>query len=319
MKLTNLAIIFVILEICIFSILNIRTDNLTAITNKNMEYNKMLDSAIDDGIIDLVEVDSKRNLILNKEVAVTQFYTSLYANFGILGDSSKETKLRGYVPVILVTDTDGFYINYTDSYQSLDGVLQVKRWSEKIPYTYTSENLIYKFTLGTYVTIYDSNTNEVREGDYTDLESFYPDSIMSDKETFDTYRRNAIITEIEKYMNDYINEYNKIAYQFGITYQFWLPVIDKADWYRTIDDISMLVIFQGYPYNVGSLDTYNRYALGGARIKKTQMYYITEENGVKYYHKADCNHYDSNNLGFSYYSKEECALEGAFPCPDCNP
>ena len=118
-------------------------------------------------------------------------------------------------------------------------------------------------------------------------------------------------------MNYYINLHNNIAGQYGITYQFWLPRIAKTYWYQTIDDISMLVIFQGYPYNAAGLDTYNRYALSGARIKKSNAYYITEKNGLKLYHKANCKQIGS--FGVPYYTKEECAMEGAFPCPDCNP
>ncbi|MGB8455269.1 MAG: hypothetical protein WCD89_23425 [Anaerocolumna sp.] len=319
MKLTNLAIIFFVINILLTTILDVRTNNLTAVTNKKIEYNKALDSAIDDGVIDLVEVDSKRNLILNKEAAVNQFYGSLYANFGVIGDSRLENSLKGYIPVILITDTDGFYIYYSDIYQS-DGEKQIgQKWSEKVPYAYEDGSLIYNLTLGNYVTIYDKSSNEIYEGDYRDLKMQFPDSIMAAEDTFDIIRRNTIISAIEERMNYYINQHNNIANQFGITYQFWLPQIDKTDWYRTIDDISLLVIFQGYPYNAAGLDTYNHYALGGARIKKSKVYYITENNGIQYYHKADCPHVNEVEGIIAYYSKEECALEGAYPCPDCNP
>ncbi len=317
MKLANLIIIFFIIEVTFFTILDVRVNNLTAIINKKTEYNKALDSSVDDGVIDLVEVDSKRNLILNKDAAVDQFYISLYANFGVIGNSRLEENLKGYIPIILVTDTDGFYIYYSDTYEFNGGNLIGQKWSEKIPYTYEEDNLIYKFTLGTYVSIYDKSTNQIQEGDYRDLKMVFPDSFLTHDENYDAIRRNAIIGAIEKSMNYYINQYNNIAYQFGITYQFWLPQIDKTDWYRTVDDISMLVIFQGYPYNAAGLDTYNRYALGGARIRKSNIYYITEENEQKYYHKAECTHVNGN--GMVYYTKEECALEGAFPCQDCKP
>ncbi len=327
MKLTNLALLFFILELSVFTIFDMRINNLTAITNKKIEYNKALDSAIDDGIVDLVEVDSKRDLILNKEIAVNQFYESLYANFGVIGNGILEERLKAYIPVILVTDTDGFYIYYSDAYEVNKEVLITQRWSEKIPFSYGENNLVYSFTLGNYITIYDKSAASVYEGDYHDLKNRFPDSILADDEIFDTVRRNAIISKIEEKMNFYINQHNDIAYQFGITYQFWLPQIDKTDWYRTMDDVSMLVIFQGYPYNAASLDTYNRYALGGARIKKSKVYYITAENGLKYYHKDNCRHLNGdysnaanlNGTGVSYYTKEECALEGAFPCPACNP
>lgn len=317
MKLTNLAIIFFVIELTLITILDIRINNLSAVSNRRIEYDKELDSAIEDGVMNLVEVDSKRNLVLNKEVAVNQFYESLFANFGVIGNGQAENKLKGYIPVILITDTDGFYINYSDTYVSNGETLLGQKWTEKMPYAYQDGNLIYSFTLGTYVTLYNKSTNAIYEGEYKDLAAQFPESIMTNVETFDTIRRNTIIGAIEQSMNYYINLYNKIASQYGITYQFWLPQIDKTDWYRTIDDISMLVVFQGYPYTPASMDTYNRYALGGARITKSKVYYITEENGLKYYHKAECPHV--NISGIAYYTKEECALEGAYPCLECRP
>ena len=47
-----------------------------------------------------------------------------------------------------------------------------------------------------------------------------------------------------------------------------LPLIEYEEWYRTIQDISMLVLFQGYPYGNSITGTYNRVAIGGARIAK---------------------------------------------------
>lgn len=317
MKLTNLAILFFIIELTLITILDIRTNNLTAVNNKKIEYDKSLDSAIDDGANNLVEMDSKRNLVLNKEAATNQFYESLFANFGVIGNGQAEQKLKGYVPVILVTDTDGFYINYSDTNESTGDVLLIQKWTEKMPYAYQDRNLIFKFTLGTYLTIYDTSSRVLYEGEYKDLKTQLPESILADPETYDTIRRNAIIGAIEKSMNFYINQHNRIADHFGITYQFWLPQIDKTDWYRTIDDISMLVVFQGYPYQVAGLDTYNRYSLAGARITKSRIYYITEESGIKYYHRANCPHV--SDIGITYYTKEECALDGAYPCQICRP
>lgn len=316
MKWTNIAILFFLLELSLFIILDMRTSNLTAVINQKIEYNKALDSAIDDGVINLVEVDSQRKLVLNKEIAIEQFYQSLYANFGVMGNSRLESKIRGYIPVILVTDEDGFYLYYSDIYKSGGETLITRRWSEKIPYAYEISNYIINFTLDNYLTVYDKNTKELYEGEYKELAGLFQNTLLADEETFHSVRRNTIISTIEENMNYYINKHNNIAHQLGITYHFWLPEIDKTDWYRTIDDISMLVIFQGYPYHFASIDTYNRYAIGGARIKKSRSYYITEESGRKYYHKSDCSHLSNNIYTTAYFTHEECALEGAYPCSE---
>ncbi|WP_313133388.1 hypothetical protein [Anaerocolumna sp.] len=314
MKWTNLAIIFFLLELSLFIILDMRTFNLAAIVNQKVEYNKALDSAIDDSVINLVEVDRQKELVLNKEKVVEQFYQALYANFGIMGNPSLEKKLKEYVPVILVTDEDGFYLYYSDTYDTGEENIITQYWSEKQPYVYEISNYIINFTLNTFLTVYDKNTCEIYEGEYKDLQDMFQNTLLAEEETFHMVRRNAIISAIEVKMNYYINKYNNIAKQFGITYQFWLPEIDKTDWYRTIDDISMLVLFQGYPYRFDSMDTYNRYAIGGARIKKSRVYYISEENGRKFYHKSDCNHLSKSGHTTAFYTREECALEGAYPC-----
>ncbi|BCN32385.1 hypothetical protein [Anaeromicropila herbilytica] len=112
--------------------------------------------------------------------------------------------------------------------------------------------------------------------------------------------------------------HNRIAEHYGITYQFALPYIEKEEWYRTIDDIGLFVVFQGYPYGLNTGDVFNQYSYAGARIRKTRCYYITKEaDGKRYYHKATCS--KVTNKDYPYYNKKDCALEGAYPCPECNP
>lgn len=317
MKLTDLALIFLVLEIIIFGILDIRYNQLEAVTANTNAYNIALDNAVDDGCFFLVESDSSRNLYTNKERGMEQFFYSLYANFGVMGQPVYEKKLQEYIPVILVTDRDGFYINYSELLEKAGEKFLIRHWSEKIPYSYETDEFICCFSLGDFIRVYDKNSNEITEGDYKDIRISLPIDFLQE-DNFDTFRRNAIINAIKEKMNNYINYYNSIAGQFGITYEFWLPEIEETDWYRTIDDISLFVIFQGYPYQASSLDTYNRYAFGGARIKKTKLYYITETAGMKYYHRNNCTEL-IGDLREPYYSKEECAKAGAFPCLKCIP
>ena len=118
-------------------------------------------------------------------------------------------------------------------------------------------------------------------------------------------------------MKLYINKHNHIASQYGITYTFALPTISDDDWNRTIDDISMMILFQGYQYGTSRTMVYNRYTISGARLRKSQLFYIQEYNGKKYYHTEDCELLtDKSDV---YKTKEECAKEGAFECPICKP
>lgn len=317
MKLTDLALIFLILEIILFGILDIRYNQLKAVSASKNAYNTALDNAVDDSCYFLVEEDSGRNLYTNKDRAVEEFFLSLFANFGVMGQAVSEKKLQSYVPIVLVTDRDGFYINYSDVLVQEESII-IRRWTEKIPYTYEDEKLVCCFTLGSFLRIYNKESKENLEGDYGDIRAFLPDSPLREEENFDTIRRNSIINVLKENMNIYINYYNSIAAQFGITYEFWLPEVSRTDWYRTIDDVSVFVIFQGYPYRGSSLDTYNRYAFGGARIKKSNSFYIQEKEGKKYYHRDGCRLLTQAREE-AFYSKKECAEEGAFPCPECIP
>lgn len=305
---------------CIIQI-DIKTQNITAINQKSIEYNQALEGAVDDAVLKLVDMDNSKTVTytLNKEACINQFFRSLYSSFGILNSPSEQKTLLSYIPVITVTDKDGYYISYVDSYKNSESVSTYSRvWSEKKPYFYKGDKVIISFTFNDYMKVYDPITKVVKEGYYDDLKALYPEEyLFSDKDVFDQVRRNTIVERIQEDMKYYINNYNKIAENFGITYDFYLPAVDENDWQRTIDSISLFVIFQGYPYGYGTNDVFNRYAYAGARVKKADMFFITENEGKKIYHRSDC----SEVLDFSnpIYSKKECALQGAYPCTKCKP
>ena len=319
MKITNLALFFIIIVCCFMVQSDVKADNLQAVTNKQILYKQGLDNAVDDAVMSLVEVDSSRQLVINKECCVNNFYQSLYSSFGIRTDKKLQEQLKAYIPVILIIDEDGYYIRYNDLNVVNGDKIVHQNWTEKRPYAYEDNDLIYSFTLSDYVKLYDKNTKELREGKYQDLAANYPEKdILVDPARFDEVRRNTIVNSIIDDMKYYINRYNRIAQHYGISYNFALPYIQQEDWYRTINDVGMMVIFQGYPYGGYTRDTFNQYSFAGARIRKTNCYYIAVgTHGKTYYHKDDCGLV--TDMSFPYYSKKECALEGAWPCPECNP
>lgn len=315
MKITDFAIIFAMILLCVGVPLDIKMNNINAIAEKRIAYDMALESALDDAISSLVEVDSRREICLNKEKGMQRFYDSLFANFHISLDKSKQEQLKTYIPIILITDTDGYYIYYNTMYQSGGENLVKQSFTEKKPYAYEDPDFIYYFTFSDYLKLYDKHGNEVAEGKYKDLLSRY--STLIPESQFDEIRRNAIINTLTDDMNYYINQHNRIGEHFGITYRFALPYIEHEDWDRTIDDISMVVFFQGYPYNANTNDVYNRYSLAGVRITKERVYYLQEKDSILYYHKEGCpllSDYSRMN-----YTKKNCAREGAFPCLECAP
>lgn len=321
MKITKLSIVFVLIVLCCIIQLDIKMNNIVAINQKKIDYNQALEGAVDDAVLRLVDMDSSKTVTysLNKEACINQFYMSLFSSFGILDSPSEQKNLMNYIPVIIVTDKDGFFISYVDTYIDDDGSPMYTRvWSEKKPYYYKGDKVIFSLTFSDYLKVYDPETKEVNEGDFDDLKVQYPNEyLFQDKEVFEQIRRNVIADCIQKDMKYYINNYNKIAENFGITYDFYLPAVDENDWQRTIDSISLFVVFQGYPYGNGTNDVFNRYAYAGARVKKADMYFITKREETKIYHSSDCD--EVTNYNNPVYSKKECALKGAYPCKKCKP
>lgn len=319
MKWTDLLIVFVIFTIPFGLSLEIQSKNIEQSINKRIEMNHILDTAVEDGVSMLVEGKDGHKILLNKEKCIKSFYNSLFINFGITSDSYLKAKTMGYIPVIAIIDYDGFYILARESFLGKDNHIEIKSvFQPKKMYVYTKDNFVYGFTLDNYVTVYDINTNRFFEGNQIDLKNNIKDNLLQNDILFENTRKRAIVDAIQKDINLYINLHNEIARQYGITYQFSLPVIKDEDWYNTVDDIGMLVFFQGMPTGING-EYYNNYAFGGAQIIKNKGYYIQEDpvNKIKYYHKEEC--INLNEKSLYYNSREKAALKGAIPCTYCKP
>ena len=312
MKLSNIGIIFFIIFLCIMVRVDVKEKVLVALTNQKIQIDNQLDNAVDDAMSVLVEFDSKNNTKINHKKSVDMFYKSLEANFGVLDDKTKRELLKVYVPVILITTNDGFYINYN----RLDNGVLVNTWTEKFPYI-KKEDKVYRFYAGEErenISIVENKTTQKGKWDELGLE--YPERMRKD---FDQYRRDVIIDCITEKMQYYMDQNNYIAKNYGIAYTFRLPNIEKDDWKRTIDDISFMVLFQGYQYGTYSTMRYNRYTVAGARTHKEDMYYIQydQSSGRNLYHRYNCDKVTDFSQGF--FTKRQCAVEGAFACPHCKP
>ena len=318
MKAYQFALIFLVLVISVTVLCDIKSESMNTVIEKKKQIDKNLDKAIDDGVTNLVEVDSSNNVIISKHTAAEGFFASLYSSFGVLSDSISQEKLMLYIPVITVTMEEGYYIFYSDEYTGADGyTYTAKRWSEKFPYSYEDEDFIYGFTLGDTATLYDKNgllgeTGDVTRLDYHDMQTkeeyvafrtAKPDSILLNDEAYALVRKGAIISCVEESMAYYTCRHNKIAEQNGITYNFSLPVMSEDDWAPYLDEVSMFVVFQGYPIGLGEGETYNRVASAGAKVSKNKVYYLEQKGWYLLYHDPDCPELDNNSS----------LLEGAGP------
>ena len=156
---------------------------------------------------------------------------------------------------------------------------------------------------------------------YAAFRSQRPSSFLLKDNDFYLIRKGTIINCIEKSLSYYCNKHNKIAQQLGITYHFAVPVVDGSEWVRSIDNPSIIVLFQGYPYSNGAADTYNRFAISGSNIKKDVVYYLEQKSWYYIYHKIGCPELSKDGLYFldePYYTVTDCVEKGAYACPYCN-
>ncbi len=316
MKIHNFVLIFLVICISSFVVTNAKQNALYQVSLQKEKYDSIIERAVDDASQCLVDKDRGNNADIQKEEALDVFFQSVYAGFGILHDEEAKEQLKHYIPVIMVMGRDGCYFLYHEEYED-NGRNRCERWSEKIPFHYydADNKATIDFTIDDMVYLYDGIYDFSYIGTRNDLNNEVGLDIFNEKEKFDEIRKTTITNVIISRMNYYINQYNLIASNYGIEYEFSIPYFDDSDWARTIDDISIVVMFQGYPYGSFTTERYNCYEISGARVKKSAKYYITEIDGVKYYHTSDCELYKE---GLSPYdTKRECALLGAYPCDKC--
>lgn len=319
MKLNNYILLFFIVGIAFYIPIHHYGATVIEVEKEQLQYNRKLENAVDDSLFQLVEKDSSKEVVLNKEKVAEHFYQSLCSNFGLLTNSLQQERLKQCVPLLLLTDKDGFYVNVTTIKKDKNGNDKIEKvWSKKERYSYSDETFSYEFTLGNEIKLYNKKGKLLLEGDYYNFAGKYPNNkILNEPDVFEKTRRMCIINHLKNAMEKSLKKHNAVATSLGISYQFFFPTIEKEDWYRTIDNISLLVIFQGYPLASGK-GYFNRYAIGGARIWKHSLYYTSfGEDKTFYYHKENCSKRGKKEL--IYTTKKECALNGANPCPICRP
>ena len=337
MKITNWVLICTLIFISIFAQIDSQTRALDSIVNKQVQYNLNIDSALLDAINGIAEADDG-TVYLNADSCANDFFNSLYSAFGIADDEAAQEVFRVYVPVFTIADIDGFSIKYNDySDHKVQSV-----WSVKFPY---SKEFRYSGLLGeervcTINYCLDDHIKIVLDdgtifsGKKEEIEDLYKDSdklptlksiiqaAHLDKDHTGYYEADksaAIADSLVTRMNYFANLNNEIAEAFGITYDFRLPVDASSEINRAVTGVSALALFQGYPYGVGTSDTFSKFAVAGARLRKADRYYVRQGSVCAYYHSSSCTLDGPAMSGDQYRTKKEAAESGAFACPYCKP
>ncbi len=333
MKIYHFALIFLFFFLAAVLKTDIQIGTLKEVMSEKSQMQSSLDSATSDSVNFLASSGKFGTNAIDKEGVVSAFFLSLYSSMGIIEDVEAQAEVEAYIPVILLCDVDGYYIYYYDEFKDEnDLVYTERRWSEKMPYYYEDEFFKYRLTLSDHIIINDVHNllNEelsVEEIDYHEIstrDSFkdfkekHKDCFLFNNEAYELTKKGAIINQLESIMTYYTNHYNMIARQNGITYNFAFPSGQSEEWAQYMDDINLVVVFQGYPYGRSKDYTFNQVSSASANIMKKTMYYIEQKSWYFLAHKVGCPKLENNtNLSDTTYdSLGECAKMGAY-CDDC--
>ncbi|QDY82854.1 hypothetical protein FQU75_05305 [Paenibacillus polymyxa] len=298
MKITDFAVIFILLFLPFGVVNDIQVQNQREVQQLEMKYTSALRTAVQDAGVVLSQNErqereagygSDKFFRVDKEEALTTFLHTLYLNMGIAGDTAAQRALLDYIPVIVVLDYDGYYTFASATYQDVHGQATIEhKWSVKKSYAYAdSAGNSVGFTLDNYLHAYDAQNHRWIEGFQKELEGQTPISLLNDSKTFEQIRRSTIVSCVQEDLARIINIHNEKAARNGISYTFTLPLIPQEEWYNTIDDVGMIAFIQGIP--VGDR-YYNNYGFGGGRVvrKKPIIGAIEPDTGIKYFYRDSC-------------------------------
>lgn len=144
MKLTDFALIFVVVFLPIVIIAYVNTSFVVKAEKNEMYYRSIINSATKDAVAAMKEVENSNidygySGIVNNKVsinayeAIDTFYSSLANNFGITDNGEALERLKMYIPVIAIMDYDGIYIH---SLEQVNGKIEFVT-KPKIKYTLT--------------------------------------------------------------------------------------------------------------------------------------------------------------------------------------
>lgn len=274
MKLLDYSIVFLCIVTALLLPSFMSEQESMAYSRYGMQYHARLDHAIDDGLFAMMEQDTGERVILNRNRCVETFYQSFFANFGMLDDVQAQERIKHHIPCIGIVEQGRVSFLYREwNNQNGENEL-VDTWSAYIPYEYEEGGYRYRFFVGSKrdtVIVYIPSKNEWVEGTRDDLARQGTEFLwLRDQALFEQIRRNTIMKVIKESMEDLLTKQNLFAQQYGWNYHTYIPEGIKQDWCRTIDDIGMIVLFQGYPVKGTLGKTYTRFVFSGARTYKNE-------------------------------------------------
>lgn len=323
---------FIILFIIIITPALIYTESQYSYTKKTMELNQKYEASMtvaSQDAINILRTNVKPSLQAgyesykinpaNPQPALDTFLKSLALNYGIEDEVSVE-QLSLYVPVFAIVDYDGLLLNVYKEYTDAKGDLVFDRvWLPKIAFAYEDqEGNILNFTIDENLEVYDASLDEWFVGTRKELlaDGEITIDLLNNEKDFHNVRRTTLVNTLQEHIAYNINEHNVYRKYLPMTYKFIMPLIDNDDWYNTVDDISILAFFQGYPSKFNDA-TYNKYAFAGARLNYIDRIYAGIVNGQPRYWSEYCGYSHTPSEIFS--TKKDAAQKGYYELSCLNP
>lgn len=309
-----------------FFFLQAKSNNTTTFAQINQQHEGAMTVATQDAInvlrtnvVPKLELGYESYKInpADPQMSFDTFLHSLALNYRVNDKVTAELMSR-YVPVYAVLDYDGLLLNVYKEYKDSQNEKVLDRvWMPKIPFSYEdSGGNIINFTIDDDVEVYDTQLKEWFYGKRRDVAADVSVPLLTNDDEFDKVRRNTIVTVLQENLAYYINQHNVYTKALDVTYKFALPLISQEDWFNTVDDVSILAFFQGFPYKMAD-QTYHEYAFVGTRLHKTETIKAGIVNGQRKFWYDSCNFpYKADEL---YPTKKQAAAAGYSELSCLNP
>lgn len=332
MKLTSLAIIFIIIISPFLFISSQKAEASIQDQRLRYYYDNAIDNAVQDAAYilsqNLTNTGYSNNIDLGegKKRAAQVFFDSIYYAFNSNGNPTSMARVDACIPIVIFLENEGFSMYALSPYKNADNQYKLKRCWFPLQH-YIGEPIggqyVIRYTLESKIYVYDNTKHIEYEGDYWE----YSDKIsyFNDAQSFENLRISAVKNSVQLKLKDYMNRYNHWATGRSLSVDLHFPSINDSDWIRALTDEGLLVFAQGFPTLQGK--KYQHYALGGGRVIRKSPIIGYSSKGLLNYCSADCDYYLNTIIPDPLFNQDcviyfsdayRAAKEGYFPCPYCS-
>lgn len=286
---------FMLLFLCLFLLMEWKYQTEQVLFEQATEQKNKVEQAM------TVAMDASSELLADVQDSQTEqtleafseyFFRALALCMG-MEEAEKMDELFFYVPILVVTQTEGFYLYSMQELRKSDGSMEyVRGWSECIPYVYLNGESEQRYFL-----------DDIAKGE---IEK----------------KHEAIVTSLEEHITRGLNTFNLIAKQQGSAIHFQTPTFFDT-FNSALKYPAVIAVFQGWPFSVKGQKLYQNSMLSAAFLKQ-RSYVCVEipdslEQPYVVMHRKDCDKIgEFGVLVEGYYTEEEAVKQyGAFECPNC--